>query len=80
MKNDIKLDLTSEELKGILEEYYSKVLNKDVSLKIHTEKRIEEYWDDTNINIRMTFVAKERIGSREVDKLIQLNKKILKKL
>ena len=66
MKNDIKLDLTSEELKGILEEYYSKVLNKNVSLKIHAEKRVEEYCCDS-ISVNMTFVAKERIGSREVD-------------
>lgn len=66
MKNDIKLDLTSEELKGILEEYYSKVLNKNVLLKIHAEKRVEEYCCDS-ISVNMTFVAKERIGSREVD-------------
>ena len=66
MTNDIKLELTSEELKGILEEYYSKVLNKNVSLKIHTEKRVEEYWRDA-VSINMTFVVKERIGSKDVD-------------
>lgn len=66
MTNDIKLELTSEELKGILEEYYSKVLNKNVSLKIHVEKRIEEYWCD-GVSINMTFVVKERIGSKDVD-------------
>lgn len=66
MTNDIKLELTSEELKGILEEYYSKVLNKNVSLKIHTEKRVEEYWCD-GVSINMTFVVKERIGSKDVD-------------
>lgn len=66
MKNDIKLDLTSEELKGILEEYYSKVLNKNVSLKIHAEKRVEEYCCDS-ISVNMTFIVKERIGSKDVD-------------
>lgn len=66
MTNDIKLELTSEELKGMLEEYYSKVLNKNVSLKIHAEKRVEEYWGD-GVSINMTFVVKERIGSKDVD-------------
>ena len=66
MTNNIKLDLTSEELKGILEEYYSKALNKDVSLRINTEKRIEGYWDDTSINIHMTFIIKERIGTKDI--------------
>lgn len=66
MTNDIKLELTSEELKGILEEYYFKALNKNISLKIHVEKRIEEYWCDS-VSINMTFIVKERIGSKDID-------------
>ena len=66
MTNNTKIELTSEELKGILEEYYSKELKKAVSLNIHADKKWVDYCEDTHISIHMTFIAKERIGSKEV--------------
>lgn len=66
MTNNTKIELTSEELKGILEEYYSKELKKAVSLNIHADKKRVGYWEDSQLSIHMTFIAKERIGSKEV--------------
>lgn len=43
MTNNTKIELTSEELKGILEEYYSKELKKAVSLKNTLIKKVS-YW------------------------------------
>lgn len=66
MTNNIKIELTAEELRGILEEYYSKAINKNVSLKIHVERKKEDCWDDAYVNVNMTFITKERIGSKDI--------------
>ena len=67
MTNNIKIELSPEELQGIIEEYYTKVLNKNVILKLHIEKGNANYWYDTGINVHMSLIVKERLGSKDID-------------